>query len=468
MKERTMTRRQMLDYSRRFLIGATGTAGLAACGVTPEASPTNISAASPTTAPEATAAGLPTNAPLATAAPEATEGATSAPVEATATAHIAPAEAPTAHPEAIVATPDRIEFTMPNTAIEQKQAADQLEGSYARWKKGFLKPIDTDGNIDVVAHGTYEPVEKHRLSEGRGYGMMIAAFMGDRDTVEKLIKTDRAVENANGLSPWDIDPQNKVVDSTAASDGDEDMAFGAILADMLWGKETDLFRVYAKDKAQAILHKLVEPDTNILRPGDTWGGSQDKANAVNPSYIRPLAYRMFARYADSPADKARWNEVRKVNSELMRQIADPTTGLVPDWTSTHGGPVTDYQGQGHDAAWDAARYAMFVAADAIVSGDALEIAQLEKMNKTYKSDGASEGSGRKLDGTVIDPTPNAVFIAPTAVAAMIDPDMNYRQAALEAMIKSENKTYYEDSIRLIGLGIVSGKFFDPLKNASNN
>ncbi len=356
-----------------------------------------------------------------------------------------PSSQPSASPTEI-----RTNSSLPDLEEQQKRAETELQPSYLQWKKKYL--TTRTGSLDVVSYGDFAPVEGHRLSEGRGYGMVLAGMMGDRETMDGLIKSDKSVQNPNGLSPWDIDEKDKVVDTTAATDGDEDMAFGAILADKLWGKETDKYRNYAKAKITALMANTVEEDTYVLKPGDTWGGSEEGRNAINPSYLRPYYYPLFAQYTD---DK-RWEQVNKVNTELVKASANPTTGLVPDWATTEGKPVTDYTGLGNDFAWDAARSPIFLAQAALATANPDAISQLTKINATLKKDGPGEGSERKTTGEVINAKTDALFASAAAAASIVDTDSNYRKATLERAIKTRG-TYYGESLRLITLGIISGK-----------
>jgi endo-1,4-beta-D-glucanase Y len=340
------------------------------------------------------------------------------------------------------------------TTEEQQLAAAELSASYSLWKHNYLQA--RGGGMDVVAYGDDQNVQGHRLSEARGYGMILAAMMGDRLTMDELLLADLNVQKTNGLSPWDIDANDKVADVTAATDGEEDMAFGAILADKLWGNETDIYRSYATNKIRSIRENVVESDTLILKPGDTWGGSTSDNNAINPSYLRAAYYPLFAQYTNDET----WNQILTTNFNIAKESADPTTGLVPDWSTTDGLAVTDYDALSHDAGEDAARYPLFLTQYAISSHNEEATDQLKKINNTLKDDGPSEDAGRTLSGTIMSQTPDVAFISGAAVAAMIDPDTDYRRATLDTLIATRG-TYYGESLRLLALGIISRKLLVP-------
>jgi endo-1,4-beta-D-glucanase Y len=339
---------------------------------------------------------------------------------------------------------------LPDISKEQSLAERQLKSTYDAWKTSYLEPRGA-GGLDVVAHGNFPPVEGHRISEGRGYGMILSAMMEDKITMDALITSDLAVQNPNGLSPWDINEHDVIKDKTAATDGDEDMAFGAILAHKQWGDER--YKTYAINKINAIMKHTVEPDTMILKPGDTWGGSKANPPVINPSYLRPFYYKLFAEYTKDP----RWNAALDTNLAVIQEkIANPTTGLVPDW-ATVDGQSAGQDGKKHYFAWDAVRYPMFLAQYVLVTQDERALDQLMKLNRTFKNAYSNNSSSAlSLNGQRVENERSEIFINAAATTAMVDPDADYRNKMLNRLINMQG-TYYDNSLKLLSLGIISGR-----------
>lgn len=98
----------------------------------------------------------------------------------------------------------------------------------------------------------------------------------------------------------------------------------------------------------------VEANTNILKPGDVWGGS----DVFNPSYFMPSWYRIFSDFTGD----TRWKLVADKCYELADTIntKNSGTGFVPDWTNVSG---TQANGMGYDYSYDAMRYPLRTAID---------------------------------------------------------------------------------------------------------
>ena len=92
------------------------------------------------------------------------------------------------------------------------------------------------------------------------------------------------------------------------------------MADKQWGGYTTV--------ANDMLTKVAANDFGA--DGTIKGG--DMYVAVNPSYLAPAFYRVFAAYTSGDA-RTRWTTILDKSYALLAAAADPTTGLVPDWSS---------------------------------------------------------------------------------------------------------------------------------------
>src|SRR5262245_4951026 len=70
------------------------------------------------------------------------------------------------------------------------------------------------------------------VSEGIGYGMLMAVLVNDQETFDIIYNTANAVmlNESRGLYHWQANPQGRVTGRGAALDADEDIALALIFA----------------------------------------------------------------------------------------------------------------------------------------------------------------------------------------------------------------------------------------------
>jgi len=98
--------------------------------------------------------------------------------------------------------------------------------------------------------------------------------------------------------------------------------------------DADAYREAALTLLDRILLYEIENGTNVVKPGDIWGGS----DITNPSYFVPGFYHVLAKYSGN----TRWNAVADqcyATLVALRQYND-STGLVPKWWTVTGMPVS--------------------------------------------------------------------------------------------------------------------------------
>ena len=103
--------------------------------------------------------------------------------------------------------------------------------------------------------------------------------------------------------------------------------------------------------------------------------------AVNPSYIAPAFYRVFAAYVTDATQRARWMTILDKNYEILAMVQNATNGLVPDWSA---GPATNTS-----YGYDATRTPFRVALDACWSNDPRAKAFSQKIGGFFAGIGAA-------------------------------------------------------------------------------
>jgi endo-1,4-beta-D-glucanase Y len=172
-----------------------------------------------------------------------------------------------------------------------------LLGEYSAWKSTYVVVAPTGMRVIRTEN------DNDTVSEGMGYGMILAAYLNDKPTLDALwayvVDRIQAYPTGTGLMHWRFSATGQALhyDGTVlqqgdprlgpASDADEDMALALIVAEKKWGGyQTDSVTLINN-----IMQWEVEPGTYVFKPGN-WGGS----DVLNPSYLAPGYYKVFKQY----------------------------------------------------------------------------------------------------------------------------------------------------------------------------
>jgi hypothetical protein len=210
-----------------------------------------------------------------------------------------------------------------------------VKAAFDWWKKEMVTSDGAGGHMRVKRMPTDTGLDAgSTVSEGIGYGMLIAVYMNDQPLFDELWKYEQQWLSNNGLMDWYIDAAgSKRLGTGGASDADEDMAFALLMADKQWGGGGTLGDSYfnvAKGQIQKIWdHEIHEG--KLLKPGDGWN-LPDPWKLVNVSYFAPSYYRAFAVASGNMG----WNEVIKTSYDTLENSLNATNkntynGLVPAW-----------------------------------------------------------------------------------------------------------------------------------------
>lgn len=254
-----------------------------------------------------------------------------------------------------------------STAPTQSAAETLVAAEYATWKQSYV--VDAgNGQLRVQrsAGDNYDTV-----SEGIAYGMLFAAYGNDKTTFDGLWSYAKAHVNNNGLMNWRIAANGSTTGYNGATDADEDMAAALVAADTQWSG----YRADAEKLIGLIKRHQVEPGTNVIKPGDVWGGS----DLLNPSYITPSYYGVFAQYTGD----ASWTAIKDANDRVLQAIRtnsdSRTTGFIPDWSRADGRQAG---GMGYDFGYDGSRAPLRLAMASNWDCDAAASSTLQALNST--------------------------------------------------------------------------------------
>ncbi len=400
-----------------------------------------------------------------------------------------------------------------------------LSSAHCSHTSGATLPTGSGASLDAATAAFYDSWKTARLvndcggyyvnfggrakdpilvSEGHGYGMLIAVLMAGHDPDAHAIfdgfydvfRKYPSVNNQD-LMAWAV-LKNCVLSTSStdlpdsATDGDLDIAFALLLADKQWGScgRIDYFaeanKVIAAIKAHDVNHT-----TNLALLGD-WADTTASYYATRYASFtgpygtgshqdyywgtRPSDFMMdhFRAYGSASGD-ASWSQVIDAHYGLVSAVAPPSTGLLPDFvektnsTPVPAGPnyledVTD-----GDYAYNACRVPWRLGTDYLVNGEARAKTILDKINAFIVGKTGGDPTkildGYKLDGTTIGAGPSFAFEAPFAVAAMASPAT---QAWLDAIWNhmvvqspTANVGYYEDTLKLLAMIVLSDNWWQP-------
>lgn len=340
--------------------------------------------------------------------------------------------------------------------------------AYARWKETVVT-ADGAGGFLRVRKPDSGTVIGSTVSEGIGYGMLLAVYMDDQEVFDNLWQYTRLYLNENGLMHWEIDPQGRVIGTGAALDGDEDIAWALVMADRQWGGSgslQDTYLNYALDLIDAMwTHEIDHGRGEMPLPGDSWQG----ADITNISYFAPAYYRVFGEVSGNVEG---WNAVIDRSYEILELSlteanGNAENGLVPAWCNSNG------ELRAHDGAPlhfqnDSTRTPFRIGQDYCYYGEPRARAYLEKITSFYTEVGVENiVDGYELDGT---PRPEfsmngsqaASFVGPAGVGAMFSTEhqafIDDTYAAVASGELTAGTIYYQQSWMALSLLMMSGNF----------
>ena len=342
-------------------------------------------------------------------------------------------------------------------SIAQDADNIKLQNYYQYWRNKYFRLSQQ------VKGGAFIDYQDNRTtcSEAHGYGMLICVYMSrlDGNTVRKdfdaldIFRRQFSSSIDSRLMSWYVDDTlAKPKKTTCATDGDLDMAYALILASHEWKRPR--YMAEAKKILSGIEDSLIRPDYS-LRRGD-WDQNQ---HATRLSDIMPTHFDVFAQVSN----RQLWQRVKQVHYVILRQIS-LEEGVFPDFVvkdETGWKPASpnflesDYDGMMY---YNSCRVPWRLAAAAMENNDQEARNLLRIFNagigKVANNDFMA---GYRLDGRTINKWTDGAFTAPHMCSLFV----NQRKDALATKDYQfgQQETYYQDSIRLLSLCLVTGNTF---------
>lgn len=318
-------------------------------------------------------------------------------------------------------------------------------------------------------------------SEGMSYGMMIAVQLDKKaefDRIWKWAKTfmQHRTQPRKTYFGWHCTTDGVMIDSTAASDGEEWIVTALFFASARWGNGEGIFNY--RVEAQAILDAMLDKEGQPWNDGRITNMFSRKEKQVvfvptvegsgftDPSYHLPHYYELWARWADK--NNKFWCEAASASREFFKKAAHPVTGLMPDYAGFDGAPVNRWGGGSNDFRFDAWRVGMNLALDFVwFARDPWQVTQSNRLLKFFHSQGVrSYGHLFTLDGKKLADDHSAGLVGMNAVACLAATYKNRKDFVDDLWntpVPRGVYRYYDGLLYMMAMLQVSGNFriYDP-------
>lgn len=218
-----------------------------------------------------------------------------------------------------------------------------IEKAIQNTYKGFIENNINKYDIKLV-HRPYSEYPEDIVSEGVGYGMLISVWNNDEKTFKDIYKESDKYMWTGEYYNWHIGKNGEIMGTGAATDAEEDIAMGLILAikkieKLEWDNEMEIkYRERLQNILDNMWTKSMISDKKLICPGSGWGCNQ----FLNPSYFAPAWYRIFSEIDENQYHD--WESVIEINYDILMKTEGYDNGIIPDWTTIDGN-FLEYEGQ---------------------------------------------------------------------------------------------------------------------------
>ena len=364
--------------------------------------------------------------------------------------------------------------------VSQSAMDGKVTTHYSAWKTNYLR---TSGG-----QGTWVKYDdtNSTVSEAHGYGMVLAAYMGDKTNFDSMYGyfTKHYSNNGPHLMAWKQTLSGGVMKNVegadSATDGDLDIAYSLLLAHVQWGSSGS---INYQARALEVMHDILNYEVNQsywnLTPGD-WASGGD-ANHTRPSDFMTGHILAFAKY--DTANTSKWNNVYNTISNAVNYQyghGSGSTGLMPDFEVRSGSnfvPVSGTYLEGkHDGdfSYNSCRTPWRLAMSWLNNGKTDMLAPQQKMVSWIKGKTSGKPTGIRggyyvkngTNGSSYVNYDDLSFTAPMAVNAMMGGSgaqswLNSLWTSITGGDYGTKVDYFGDAIRMHVLITVSGNWWTP-------
>lgn len=353
-----------------------------------------------------------------------------------------------------------------NGLMATSKNGQDAQSNYFTWKINFVESCSNNRfRIKFDNPG-------HTVSEGIGYGMLLAAYAADKPLFDGLWLYYKDNVNSNGVMNWKINGCSGPIAFNGATDAELDAALALIVADYQWTSTGNInYRNDAKTLIAAIKNYEVEANTYVLKPGDQFGGSQ----ITNISYFSPAYYRAFGAFTN---DVLFWNQVAAKSYTIINNnltLNNAAGGLVSDWCEASGAYSSQagtYNNQGKTYTYDAARTPWRISVDYLWYNTPEAKTYCKKTSDFVRVNlggSANIKDGYNQNGSLIGQWHNATFVGAFACAAMGGENQSHLDASYNDLKNlDEPNSYFNHTLKTLYSFLLTGNFYLPLNATLSN
>lgn len=328
-------------------------------------------------------------------------------------------------------------------------SSDLAKSEYALFKSAML--AECGNSLRVIYSGN----KNETRGEATGFGMLLSAYMGDKETFDKLFDfyKRKLTSQAKGMMAWSVTCEG-ILSQGSITNNDIDVAFALIVAYNQWSGN---YVEDAKKILTLISENLITTCNGIktIYPGysnQAWGG----CNETNIQCYTPAFFRVFAKVTENQL----WEDLANDSYKILNNGANSTTGLVPDWQTVEGKPTSS---RVYNFAYDACHVPWRMALDYLWNGNENAKNWCTKVsNWAYDIGPENIVEGYKLDGTPTGHYHTSAFVGGFAVAAMTN-TQEVADAFGADLKKIKDTDCFNLSSRCLYLMTITGNFWEPLR-----
>jgi endo-1,4-beta-D-glucanase Y len=341
-------------------------------------------------------------------------------------------------------------------------ASTSTRTAYDTWKTSYLTADGAGSGLRVKRPSN----SNDTVSEGIAYGMLAAAYIGDKPTFDGLWTYAKAHADSKGLMNWHIASNGTAImtngtEPGSATDADEDIAWALLMASHQWPGGSYL--ADAKETIGNMFAYSIGGD-GMVRPGDGWG----TANVdYFPDYFSPAYYRVFAEVTG----RTEWSKVIVDRGYTILAGVTGQNGLVPDQISASGNAFTAAAhctlGNGSAAAcanytYDACRTPWRIGMDYCFYNEPRAQTYLAKVGAFFNGVGVANirDGYTPSGGAVGSGNQNMAFIGPAGISGMAANFPTLLDDAFNYGASHTSGDYFKDSMRVLTMLMMSGNFVD--------
>lgn len=365
---------------------------------------------------------------------------------------------------------------------------------YDIWKKSYVKNDCSDPGMYYVytdEGDVRNGVPVVCVSEGQGFGMLILPLMAGYDKEAQRIYNGmyrfvvaNPTAKSQHLMSWSILKGCRIdhhktgdeFDNTSATDGDLDIALSLFMADAQWGSTGAVnYKAEGVKRVKAILEHEINKQKNTILLSDANDPGDYDFYDIRTSDFMPTHLRVFNKFYPNPI----WGKVIDHTYQIFLDIQkrySPKTGLIPDFIAFRAkryAPAkanyleSDYDGMYY---YNACRVPLRVGLDYLINGDPraqrLVNPMVSWLQVKTKHNLKNVCAGYHLNGTRI---PRYDYVAPAFVSPFVVGSMvssNNQQWLNKgwgyvADFKAKDYNYYDNTIQMLSLLVLSGNFWLP-------